>query len=149
VALRFAVDTNVLLGLTSPHHAQHKLIEVALRRLVMRGVELCFTSQNMGEFWNVSTRPLERNGLGLSVQETYTRIQAIERTMLLLLEDERVYSAWQRLLLLHEVKGVQVHDARLAAILQVHGVDRLMTFNTSDFKRYSDLVAVHPKEITS
>jgi hypothetical protein len=31
---------------------------------------LCYTSQNVGEFWNVCTRPVDRNGYGLSPQET-------------------------------------------------------------------------------
>ncbi len=91
------------------------MIETALRSLVARGAELFFTPQNLGEFWNVSTRPIERNGLGLSIQDTYARVQAIERTMTLLPEDLRTYHAWQRLLLLQEVRGVQVHDdSRLA-----------------------------------
>lgn len=44
----------------------------------------------------------------------------------------------------HEVRGAKVHDARLAAIMQVHGVKQILTFNTADFKRFSDIVAVHP-----
>jgi predicted nucleic acid-binding protein len=147
VARRYAVDTNVLLGLSNHDHPEHALIETALRRLVARGVELCFTPQNLGELWNVSTRPIARNGMGLSIQDTYAHVQAIERTMTLLPEDLRTYHAWQRLLLLREVRGVQVHDTHLAAVLQVHGVDHLLTFNGPDFKRFPDLTAVHPREV--
>ena len=149
MVLRYAVDTNVLLRLAHKAHPQHDLIATALRRLVARNVELCFTPQNLGEFWNVSTRPVERNGFGLSTQETVAYIQLIERQMTVLHEDRRVFITWRRLLLEHNVHGVQVHDAHLAAILEVHGVTHLLTLNAGDFKRFTNLIAVHPQAVQS
>lgn len=147
MALRYAVDTNVLLRLTQRNHPQHRITATALRRLVARDVELCFTPQNLGEFWNVCTRPVERNGLGLSIQETEANVQSIERTMTLLPEDERAYRVWRRLLVSFDVRGVQVHDAHLAATLEIHGVAHLLTFNGADFKRFPSLIPVHPEEV--
>ena len=147
MALRYAVDTNVLLRLSNRKHPHHEVITTALRRLVARDVELCLTPQNVGEFWNVSTRPLERNGLGLSVEETDAHISSIERRMTLLQEDSRVYMVWRRLLLSNDVRGVQVHDAHLAAALEVHDVTHLLTFNGVDFKRFTSLIPLHPQEV--
>lgn len=147
MAVRYAVDTNVLLRLSYRKHPQYSLIETALRRLVARDVELCFTPQNLGEFWNASTRPRDRNGFNLSTQETVLHVGAMERIMTLLPEDERVYRVWRRLLLLHDVRGVQVHDAHLAAALAVHDVNYLLTFNAADFKRFANLKAGHPEEV--
>jgi predicted nucleic acid-binding protein len=48
MALRYAVDTNVLLRLSHRDHLLHSLITTAMRRLVARDVELCFTPQNVG-----------------------------------------------------------------------------------------------------
>lgn len=45
------------------------------------------------------------------------------------------------------VSGVQVHDARLAAVMKTHGIARIVTFNVSDFDRFPDIEAVHPDEI--
>jgi hypothetical protein len=64
------------------------------------------TSPNLGDFWNVSTRPVRRNGFGLSIQETGTHVKSIERTMTLLPEIEEVYRSWRRLLVTHDVRGV-------------------------------------------
>jgi predicted nucleic acid-binding protein len=147
MAVRYAVDTNVLLRLSHQGHPQHQLISTALHRLVERGVELCFTPQNLGEFWNVCTRPAERNGLGLSIQDTADHLAAIEDEMTILPESLRVYTAWRRLLLSHNVLGVQVHDAHLAAVLEVHEVTHLLTFNGPDFKRFTNLISVHPQEV--
>jgi predicted nucleic acid-binding protein len=44
----------------------------------------------------------------------------------------------------HRVSGAQVHDARLAAAMLVHGIDRILTFNGADFTRFQDIVAIHP-----
>lgn len=145
--LRYALDTNVILRLAHPSHPQHDLIMTALRRLVARDIELCFTPQNLGEFWNASTRPLDRNGFGLPPQEASEQVHSIERRMSLLPENERVYEVWKRLLLTHGVRGVQVHDAHLAAVLEVHGVTHLLTLNGKDFKRFPSLIAVHPAEV--
>jgi predicted nucleic acid-binding protein len=70
MADRYAVDTNVLLRLSHASHPQHMLIAQAMRKLALREVEFCFAPQNLGEFWNVCTRPLDRNGLDLTIAET-------------------------------------------------------------------------------
>jgi predicted nucleic acid-binding protein len=147
MALRYAVDTNVLLRLSERNHPQFNLISIAMRRLVAQGAELCFAPQNLGEFWNVSTRSLQQNGFGRSVEETRQLLDSIQRRMTLLTETERVCAVWQRILFTCEVRGVQVHDAHLAALLEVHGVTRLVTFNGADFKRFSGLTAVHPQDV--
>jgi hypothetical protein len=86
---RFAVDTNVLRRLSELNHPQFSLISGLMRLLVAEGAELCFTPQNLGEFWNASTRPLAGNGLGHSLDETRHLMDSIERRMTLLTEDER------------------------------------------------------------
>ena len=85
--------------------------------LVQRGVQPAYTLQNMAEVWNVLTRPRERNGFGLSLEETERNAEEIERTFLFLPDTRAVYREWRRLVVTHSVAGVQVHDARLAAAM--------------------------------
>jgi predicted nucleic acid-binding protein len=146
VDLRYAVDTNILLRVSFKTHVDHPLIANAIRHLVIAGAELCYTTQSMGEFWNVSTRPLERNGFGISTSLAEEHLAAIENTMTVVPEDPLVYDVWRRLLVRHNIRGVQVHDAHLAATLEVHGIRNLLTFNGSDFKRFSKITAVHPAD---
>ena len=54
-----------------------------------------------------------------------------------------VHEEWRRLLVTHGVSGVQVHDARLAAAMRVHGVKRILTFNDRDFTRFTHIEAIH------
>lgn len=58
-----------------------------------------------------------------------------------------VHEEWRRLLIDRGVSGVQVHDTRLVAAMRVHGVDRILTFNTKDFARFTEIKAVHPGEV--
>src|SRR6266851_5364033 len=108
---------------------------------------LCYTSQNVAEFWNACTRPVDRNGYGLSPQDTDHRARLFEEKLRLLPDSLAVHEQWRRLLVTHSVSGVQVHDARLVAAMLVHGVKHILTFNDKDFARYTDIEAVHPRSV--
>jgi predicted nucleic acid-binding protein len=45
------------------------------------------------------------------------------------------------------LSGVQVHDARLVAVMHVHGLTHLLTLNTVDFIRYPGITVVHPQNV--
>ncbi|MGA9072074.1 MAG: type II toxin-antitoxin system VapC family toxin [Terracidiphilus sp.] len=141
------IDTNVLLRLFRPADPQNKLIKSALSDLNSQGIGLYFSLQNIAEFWNVCTRPTERNGFGLTIFETNSCAQEIERTMTFLPDSEDVYLSWRQLVTVHEVRGVQVHDARLVAIMQAYGLTRILTLNQSDFLRFTNIQAVHPNQL--
>jgi len=115
--------------------------------LEMQGEELCFVLQNITEFWNVSTRPTERNGFGLSIAEANESVEFIEHKMTFLPDSEQVYSIWRRLVLDLNIRGVQVHDARLAAIKEAYGISFILTLNQEDFRRFPHVTAVHPNQV--
>jgi len=139
------LDTNILLRLTKRDSPEFPIIRGALKALRNGGAVLCFTAQNVVEFWNVSTRPIERNGHGLSVPEADEEVRRIEHAFLLLSERDAIYHEWRRLVLTHSVSGAQVHDARLVAAMHVHGVTHLLTLNDRDFTRYPGITVVHPQ----
>jgi predicted nucleic acid-binding protein len=140
-------DSNVLLRWHEPDHQDEVLVESAVDRLLLSGGEPCYTSQNLGEMWNVLTRPIERNGFGLTPAQCDRRARAIEARIILLPDSLAIHLEWRRLLVLHSISGVQVHDARLVAAMHVHGVKRILTFNTRDFARFADIEAVHPADL--
>jgi hypothetical protein len=82
------------------------------------------------------TRPVASNGLGFSTSQTSAEIAKIEAIFTLLPDTPAIYVEWKRLVSKHNVQGVQVHDSRLVASMNVHGVERLLTFNTADFARF-------------
>jgi predicted nucleic acid-binding protein len=143
------VDTNVLLRISRHEDPKQPLVAAALRLLESHGAGLYFSMQNMAEFWNVSTRPSEHNGFGLSALEAQSNAERIERRMTYLPDNDLVYTNWRRLLITHGICGVQVHDARLVAIMMAYGLTRILTLNTDDFERFPDIRAVHPRQVSA
>jgi predicted nucleic acid-binding protein len=141
------VDTNILLRITRRTDPQHKVVDTALARLAGEGAILHYTHRNIAELWNAMTRPIARNGLGLTAAEAEREVQAIESGMSLLPDGEAVYREWRRIVVQYGVSGVQVHDARLAATMYVHAVNHILTMNVVDFSRFKGLTAVHPDTI--
>jgi predicted nucleic acid-binding protein len=104
--------------------------------------------QNVIEFWNVTTRPATaRGGYGMTVTQADARARLLERAFIVLPDTSSVYAEWRRLVVAFTVSGVQVHDARLVATMRVHGVTRILTFNTADFARYPGITALHPAQV--
>jgi predicted nucleic acid-binding protein len=93
------LDSNILLRISKSDDPQHAAISHALRVLVGQGVRLCYTSQTLGEFWNASTRPLDKNGFGLSVAETDRLARVIERDFEFLPDGREVHDRWRCLCL--------------------------------------------------
>src|SRR5947209_1101668 len=127
------LDANILIRLPHRPDPLHPLVRQALRTLWARGDRFCYTSQILGEFWSVCTRPTTaRGGLGLTLAETDRRARLFERFYRFLPDSAAVHAEWRRLLMAHGVSGVQVHDARIIAAMNVHGVTHLLTFNATD-----------------
>lgn len=146
--MRYLVDTNVLLRLLQRNDPNYGTVRQAVRTLLARRDDLCCSPQNIVEFWNVCTRPASaRGGFGLTTAETDRRVRLIERVCTILEETPAVYSEWRRLVVDNSVSGVQVHDARLVSMMNVHGVTHVLTLNGADFSRYRGITSVSPGEI--
>jgi hypothetical protein len=65
----FLLDTNILLRLAEPHDTDYSIVRHAIDTFINRGEDLCYAAQNLVEFWNVCTRPVTRNGFGLSFRK--------------------------------------------------------------------------------
>lgn len=141
------IDSNILLRWIQPHLPDFLAIQSAIDTLTKWDALLCYTSQNLGEFWNACTRPVEHNGFGLTPQEADTRARLFEDKLLLLPESEASHHLWREMLVEHRVSGVQVHDAKLVVTMQTHGIDHILTFNTRDFSRYREITALHPQDV--
>lgn len=143
------LDTNILLRWVKPDDRDYAIVISAIETMLTASVVLCYTSQNLGEFWNTCTRPLDRNGFGLTPKEADRRARYFEDRLRLLPDSLEVHNEWRRILITHNVSGVQVHDARLAAAMRVHGVKRILSFNDADFVRYHDIEVVHPRTLST
>ena len=145
----YLADTNILLGFSFPADPRYPIVRAAIRELLANEHQLRTTSQNFAEFWNVSTRPTDRNGFGQTPVEANDLLGDLETLFPLLSDSPIVYPVWRRLVVKYNVAGVQVHDARLAASMIAHNVKHILTFNLTDFERYADeeIVVVDPAAV--
>jgi predicted nucleic acid-binding protein len=145
--MRVLVDTNILLRSAQPNHPLCYQATRAVSKLLRRNDSVFFCPQNIAEFWNVATRPTERNGLGFSNEEALREVAAIEESLSLLPDIPAIYATWKRILQDYKVRGVKVYDARLVAIMNVYALESILSFNSADFERYDRVTALHPASL--
>ena len=149
VRVIYLIDTNVVLRALDTKSPEHHLARQSTHRLLQAGHQRRCVPQNFIELWNVLTRPVQYNGLGKSTTQAERVLAMAERLFPLLGDSPNTYAIWRRLIVDHQVCGKQSHDARIAAAMLTLGVSHILTFNFSDFKRYSPegIVAVDPRAV--
>ena len=145
--MRVLVDTNILLRSAQPNHPLCHQATHAVSKLIRQKDAVFFCSQNIAEFWNVATRPADLNGLGLSHEEVLQEVGSIETLLTLPPDIPAIYAAWKEIVRDHKVRGVKVYDGRLVTTMNVYAVESVLTFNAADFKRYSNITALHPSSM--
>lgn len=143
------LDTNVLLRGLDRNHPHCRIVRRAILALRLRNYRLCLAPQNLVEFWAVATRPVDANGLGMSMEWAAAQLARMRRFFVILPETAEALPEWERLAVRHRVSGKKTHDARLAATMNVHGVSQILTFNGGDFSRYSGINVIEPQNAAS
>jgi predicted nucleic acid-binding protein len=136
---RVFIDTNVLLAATDTDREHHKDARTFLEA-ALNGTWRAFTSaQILREYLVVATRPLENNGLGLSPEYAGENIRAFQRLIQVLPEGPESHARLLALVFKHKLKGKRIHDANLAAVMEIHGLVQLKTYNPQDFTPFQQL----------
>ena len=133
------VDTNVLVYSTVSGNPWHKQAREWLASLQHKGQDLCVTTQILREYMVILTRGnvFEK---AFSVNQVLTQIQVLLSGLTVL--DEPLPSSELLRTLVHryQVRGKNIHDANIVAVMLTHGVRRLATFNPADFRRFDEIV---------
>ena len=143
--MRVLVDTNVVVRLLPRAGATTHLVAAnVITQLRDQQHELFLVPQVLYEFWVVATRPAEQNGFGFTPAEAAQDLSRLQRLFTLLRDERSIFDRWEQLVTDSQVAGKAAHDARLVAAMQRHGLSHLLTFNPSDFKRYSAIQLLEP-----
>jgi hypothetical protein len=59
------------------------------------------------------------------------------------------YPLWRQLVVIHSVQGKEVHDARLAALMQAHAITHILNLNGTDFTRYPRITPIDPSRLAA
>jgi hypothetical protein len=87
----YLIDSNILIRWVQPSDPDYPIVESALEALANQGALLCYTSQNVAEFWNACTRPADRNGYELLPQEADRRARLFESRLRLLADNLAIH----------------------------------------------------------
>ncbi|PZD74836.1 hypothetical protein C1752_00994 [Acaryochloris thomasi RCC1774] len=141
------VDTNILLRIEQKNHPQSAQAFQATENLIKNDCELFVVPQIFAEFWNVATRPSDKNGLGMSCGWTASKIKQLREIFTLQHDQPQNYDQWLDLVSRYEVKGKNVHDARLVAAMLVQDSTYVLTYNVNDFKRFQEITVIQPGDV--
>ncbi|RCJ17720.1 twitching motility protein PilT [Nostoc sp. ATCC 43529] len=137
------LDTNILVYASQIQSPFHQAAMEAIQSFYDAGVDLWISRQVLREYLATLTRPQQFvNPLPIAIviqdlRYFYNRFQVAE-------DNSQVT---KRLLTLMEqipIGGRQVHDANIVATMLVYGIPQLLTHNTGDFARFSELITVLP-----
>ncbi|MBI2804549.1 MAG: type II toxin-antitoxin system VapC family toxin [Planctomycetes bacterium] len=136
------LDTNVLGRMTDSTDPNCAISRQSVHTLLARKERLVIVPQNLYEFWAVATRksgppPAGQNGLGMSPRQASQWVYYFQRRFTLLPDRADLVDHWLALVLANSIHGLKSHDARLIAAMQTHGIARILTFNTQDFRGFS------------
>ena len=103
--------------------------------------------QVLVETWVVATRPIDQNGLGLPATTARQLLELCSQRFALVLENNTTLSYWLNLVTATPVLGKRAHDARIAALMQSHGITELLTLNEQDFRGMLGIVTLYPTAV--
>ena len=133
------VDTNVLVYSRVPGATQHEAARDTLERASQVNEPLRISRQVVREYLSTLTRPQ-------TWEVSVTRDEALDdaarflRSFEVLEDGPQVTDTLIALCREVTVNGRQIHDANIVATMLAHGERRLLTFNSTDFRRYGDRI---------
>jgi predicted nucleic acid-binding protein len=133
------VDTNVLIYSTVISSPWHQDAKLKLVGLFNKGIELCITPQIVREYLVILTRGniFEQN---FTLEESLNELGVILSGLTILSENETTVSYLQNLIQRYHIKGKVIHDANIVAVMLTYKINRLITYNIVDFRRFNEIV---------
>lgn len=139
----FFVDTNVWVARIIKDHIFHKRAYTKLADLSAKEELFCISGQVMRELIAVcsSSQHLSRP---LTWSELQQQIESLLTQTIFLNETEISTRKLVELGARYSVSGKKIHDANIVAVMLANDINRLLTFNVDDFKRFLEIEVIAP-----
>ncbi len=137
------VDANVLVNAMDADAPQHAPSRALLDAARDSSTSLYVTSQILCEFYSIVTNP-RRVPKPRSSDDALSAIAAFLVFLHVLPIPARTVEGWMDPLRRHPVTGGDVFDLQIVATMQANAIQRIYTFNTGDFKPFSELAVATP-----
>jgi predicted nucleic acid-binding protein len=137
------VDTNILVYASVPESPLHLVAINAIQSYEQAGTQLWISRQVLREYLATLTRP-QLYTQPIPILRVTAEIRFFQNRFRV---SEDTSEVTGRLLSLMEeipIGGKQVHDANIVATMLVYHIPQMLTHNTGDFSRFSQLINVLP-----
>jgi predicted nucleic acid-binding protein len=145
--MRLLLDANVAIDLLVADRSRHREAYRLFERVSQSGSTLVLVPQVVSEVWNVLTRPAAANGIGFPPLDAAQAIRGLASLCEFKPDPDSLTEDLLATASDKEVRGRQIHDARLAVLVRSHGLDGIITRNGADFARY-DVRVFEPSDLT-
>ena len=144
---RVIVDTNVLVYAFTSTAPLHNEARAALSQLEEQRAELWISRQIIREYIReyiaTLTRP-QSFDIPDGIDAVIGQVSIIQDSFNVADGTTEVTTHLLDLLLQHSTGGKQVHDANVEATMLAYGIDRLLTHNVGDFRRFASKITLIP-----
>jgi predicted nucleic acid-binding protein len=135
------LDTNILIRANIRSAPEHANTLTTLQRLSRAGVELWVSQQVFREYLATVTRQ-QTFMTPLSPLVAARRIQYFRERFQVAQDNPQVLDFLLKFAAEIPMGGKQIHDANIVATMLAHHITRLLTFNPTDFVRFSRYITV-------
>lgn len=140
------LDTNILLSASDRDRPDFSTCRNIFSNAIEGGYHLYISPQIIREYLVVATRPVDVNGLGLSLKDALHNIDQFRRRTVIAGETEEVLEQLLNLVASYSVSGKRIHDANIIAFMTEHNISCLITLNIDDFKGFSGMETCTPQD---
>jgi predicted nucleic acid-binding protein len=137
------VDANVLVYAMDADAPQHATSRALLEAGRNSSATLYVTSQILCEFYSIVTNA-RRVPNPRSAEDAIRAISGLLVFLHVLPIPARAVEGWMDLVRRHPVTAGDIFDLQIVATMQANGIQRIYTFNTEDFKAFSELAVLSP-----
>ena len=133
------IDTNILTNARVSEAPNHLIARESLDLALEENEPLRISRQVLREYLAVMTRP-QIWDIPLTREEVLQDVNTFLNAFEILEDGPSVTEMLMALCREVAVGGRQIHDANIVATMLAYGERRLLTFNTSDFRRYGERI---------
>lgn len=140
------LDTNVLVYLSIDQSPFHKVARAAILHHQNVGTEIWISRQILREYLATLTRPQTFIGSkqAISITALAAEVGLFQDRYKLAEDNQAITKELLALILKYPSGGKQIHDANIVATMLTYDITHILTHNTSDFSRFSDIITTLP-----
>ncbi len=135
------IDTNILIYASIFESPFHELARNALKKAYQENRNLWISRQILREYLVVVTRP-QLFTKPLSIDKTINRIHFFQQRFKVADDVPEVTQQLIKLVENYQIGGKQIHDANIVATMKAYDIANLLTYNTSDFNRFKNIIQI-------